>query len=173
MTNITKVSWLTNSKRLQLESELTEKTIKIPLNSEELRSESGLLLKNRIDSKQLLVKKMFNFKAILNDIQSKIYQDSLLINNKLLKEQLEGFENKLTSFKVLMRNDFDVLEDSCSMLDSDVQEVQHMIDTWDSSAVVLSSIALEEQEETSKRISMIQKQDLERKALIGALDRKV
>lgn len=173
MTNITKDSWIKNAKRLQLESDLIEKNLKIPISADELKSESSLLSKNRIDSKHSLTKKMFNFRAILSDIQSKLHQGSLLVNNKLLKDQLESFENKLTSFKILMRNDFDILEDFIYVLDTDLHKVQQMIDTLDdrdTADIVPNSLI---DEESSKRISVMQKQDLERKAFIGGLDRKV
>lgn len=169
--NITKSSWLAHTKRLTVESELLEKNYKLPSDiSELIRPELNLMHSSRIDHKQLVIKRLAGFKSMLQSIQSKVRNESILMNKKVLQEQLESFETKLTAFKILMKSEFDSFEDNAVIYESDIESLAANLEAWD---LPDGDRGNEVGPETTKRINDIQQQDIERKATIGAIDRQV
>ena len=64
--HMTKSSWWANHKRLFVEFELLEKNYKVPSDvSDLIKPELNLITSSRIGNKQLVVKRLSNFKAML------------------------------------------------------------------------------------------------------------
>lgn len=172
--HMTKSSWWANHKRLYVEFELLEKNYKLPSNvSDLIKPELNLITSSRVDNKQLVVKRLSNFKAMLQSIQSKVRNESILINKKVLQEQLESFENKLTAFKMLMKAEFDSFDEKVAIYDAEICNLNSSLETWDYSDFDGGAIVDEVPPETIKRLGDMQQQDMDRKATIGALDRQV
>jgi hypothetical protein len=171
---MTKSSWWANHKRLFVEFELLEKNYKVPSDvSDLIKPELNLITSSRIDNKQLVVKRLSNFKAMLQSIQSKVRNESILMNKKVLQEQLESFENKLTAFKMLMKAEFDSFDEKVAIYDAEICNLNSSLATWDYSDFIGGNIVDEVAPETIKRLGDMQQQDIDRKAIIGALDRQV
>lgn len=172
--HMTKSSWWANHKRLYVEFELLEKNYKVPSDiSDLIKPELNLITSSRIDNKQLVVKRLSNFKAMLQSIQSKVRNESILMNKKVLQEQLESFENKLTAFKMLMKAEFDSFDEKVAIYDAEICNLNSSLATWDYSDLIGGNIVDEVAPETIKRLGDMQQQDIDRKAIIGALDRQV
>jgi hypothetical protein len=93
-------------------------------------------------------------------------------SSNALKHQLETFESKLSSFKLLMRSAYDTLEESATSLEGEINKLNGDMDMWDQASLE-ADVSSVPDPETQKRISERNKTDLERRAFIGALDRKV
>lgn len=172
--HMTKSSWWANHKRLYVEFELLEKNYKVPSDvSDLIKPEINLITSSRIDNKQLVIKRLSNFKAMLQSIQSKVRNESILMNKKVLQEQLESFETKLTAFKMLMKAEFDSFDEKVIIYDVEICNLNASLETWDYSDFDGSAIVDEVAPETIKRLGDMQQQDMDRKATIGALDRQV
>ena len=172
--HMTKSSWWANHKRLYVEFELLEKNYKVPSDvSDLIKPELNLITSSRIDNKQLVIKRLSNFKAMLQSIQSKVRNESILMNKKVLQEQLESFENKLTAFKMLMKAEFDSFDEKVAIYEADICNLNSSLATWDYSDLIGGNIVDEVAPETIKRLGDMQQQDIDRKAIIGALDRQV
>jgi len=172
--HMTKSSWWANNKRLYVESELLEKNYKIPSDiSDLIKPELNLIISSRIDQKQLVIKRLSSFKAMLQSIQSKVRNESILMNKKVLQEQLESFENKLTAFKILMKAEFDSFEEKVKIYDADICTLNSSLEMWDYLDLEGGAGGDEVGPETVKRLGDMQQQDIDRKAIIGALDRQV
>ena len=172
--HMTKSSWWANHKRLYVEFELLEKNYKVPSDvSDLIKPEINLITSSRIDNKQLVIKRLSNFKAMLQSIQSKVRNESILMNKKVLQEQLESFETKLTAFKMLMKAEFDSFDEKVIIYDAEISNLNASLETWDYSDFDRSAIVDEVAPETIKRLGDMQQQDMDRKATIGALDRQV
>jgi hypothetical protein len=171
---MTKSSWWANHKRLYVEFELLEKNYKVPSDvSDLIKPELNLITSSRIDNKQLVIKRLSSFKAMLQSIQSKVRNESILMNKKVLQEQLESFENKLTAFKMLMKAEFDSFDEKVAIYDAEICNLNSSLATWDYSDLIGGNIVDEVAPETIKRLGEMQQQDIDRKAIIGALDRQV
>ena len=171
---MTKSSWWANHKRLYVEFELLEKNYKVPSDvSDLIKPELNLITSSRIDNKQLVIKRLSNFKAMLQSIQSKVRNESILMNKKVLQEQLESFENKLTAFKMLIKAEFDSFDEKVAIYEADICNLNSSLATWDYSDLIGGNIVDEVAPETIKRLGDMQQQDIDRKAIIGALDRQV
>lgn len=172
--HMTKSSWWANHKRLYVEFELLEKNYKVPSDvSDLIKPELNLITSSRIDNKQLVIKRLSSFKAMLQSIQSKVLNESILMNKKVLQEQLESFENKLTAFKMLMKAEFDSFDEKVAIYDAEICNLNSSLATWDYSDLIGGNIVDEVAPETIKRLGEMQQQDIDRKAIIGALDRQV
>lgn len=172
--HMTKSSWWANHKRLYVEFELLEKNYKVPSDvSDLIKPELNLITSSRIDNKQLVIKRLSSFKAMLQSIQSKVRNESILMNKKVLQEQLESFENKLTAFKMLMKAEFDSFDEKVAIYDAEICNLNSSLATWDYSDLIGGNIVDEVAPETIKRLGEMQQQDIDRKAIIGALDRQV
>jgi hypothetical protein len=110
---------------------------------------------------------------MLQSIQSKVRNESILMNKKVLQEQLESFENKLTAFKMLMKAEFDSFDEKVAIYDAEICNLNSSLATWDYSDLIGGNIVDEVAPETIKRLGEMQQQDIDRKAIIGALDRQV
>ena len=171
MSTSSKASWIANSKRISLESDALEKKTNIGLKSDELKHEAIDLNKQRNESKVDTIKRVHGIRLVLSDIQNKIKNNSWQSSNAL-KNQLETFESKLTSFKLLMRSAYDSLDEQAISLENDLNQLGTDMESWDNNinAMDLSSLP---DAETQKRIHERNKVDLERRAFIGGIDRKV
>ena len=171
--NLTKSSWLANNKRLYVESELLEKNYKIPSDiCDLLKPELNIITSNRIDHRQLVIKRLGSFKIMLQAIQSKVRNENITMNKKVLQDQLESFENKLTAFKILMKAEFDSFEEKVVAYDAEIHSLSTTMETWDYDNDGGNSVS-DVGPETIKRLGDMQQQDIERKAAIGAVDRQV
>lgn len=164
-----KTSWIANSKRLALEADALER--KSTVRMDELKHEAVDLQRARNDSKQDTIKRVHGIRLALSDIQNRIKTNSWQSSNAL-KHQLETFESKLTAFKLLMRSQYDSLDQSCLTVENEINQLNSDMDSWDRALddPEVSSVA---DPEAQKRIQQRGQQDLQRRAFIGAIDRKV
>jgi hypothetical protein len=167
----TKASWLANAKRIALEVDALEKKTGTGLRSDELKYESIDMVRLRNEAKADTIKRVHGIRLVLTNIQDKIKMNTWQSSNAL-KNQLETFESKLSSFKMLMRSAYDTLEDSATSLETEINKLNGEMDMWDHASVE-PDISGVPDPDTQKRISERNKTDLERRAFIGALDRKV
>jgi hypothetical protein len=172
MSNSTKSTWLANAKRMALEADALEKKAGLSVRAEELKHEIMDMGRSRNEAKLETVKRVHGIRAVLTDIQSKIKANSWQSSNAL-KHQLESFESKLSAFKLVMRSQYDSLDGTATALEGDIANITDDMDSWESDMndVELASSAADP--DAQKRISERNKQDLERRAFIGAIDRKV
>lgn len=170
MQNFTKASWLANAKRIVIEAEALErKTTK----TDELKHEAEELARSRNDSKAATAKRVHGIRAVLVDLQGKI-QNGSWQNSSALRNQLETFESKLTSFKMLMRADYDSLEVTAGTLESDISNLVTDMESWDvptTEAGPTKENAVDP--DAQRRINERNKVDMERRGFIGGIDRKV
>lgn len=170
MQNFTKTSWLANAKRITIEADALErKATKV----DELKHEAEELTRSRNESKASTVKRVHGIRSVLMDLQGKI-QNGSWQNSSALRNQLETFENKLTSFKIIMRADYDSLETTGSSLEADISKLVNDMETWDTPIPdVGPSRENTVDPEAQRRINERNKVDIERRGFIGGIDRKV
>jgi len=155
--------------------------------NEEARKEWNELLKQRENAKQLTMKKIISLKVLFDAVREKL-GDIHLLNNSAqnnFQDMLETFESKLTSFKLSMKSEFDSMEGTEASLAREMMKVKVDIDSWENSTNMQSSspgghtnnIAHSSSSDTNtqqiKKNLERQKKDVDRKAIIGTLDRKV
>lgn len=171
MSHSTKSSWLANSKRISLEAEALEKKTMAGAKLDDLKHEGLDLSKLRSESKAETIKRVHGIRLILSDIQNKI-KNNTWTNSNALKNQLETFESKLSSFKMIMRSQYDALDETATVIEKDLNKLVSDMDSWDQPSNDMDMSSLPDAD-TQKRISDRNKIDLERRAFIGAIDRKV
>jgi hypothetical protein len=174
MQNFTKGTWIANAKRIAIESETLERKKNASVKDDALRHELLELVRTRADAKLITVKKLTAFKSILSDIQTKI-RNGGWPNSSTLKQQLENFEGKLSSFKLLMRAEYDSLEDTANAIEGEVSRMSSEMEGWDLSAQEVGSGQNKDFSCAAalKRNSDRQKVDLQRRAFIGMIDRRI
>lgn len=168
MQNFTKASWLANAKRIAIEAEALERKA---TKTDELKHESDELARSRNESKAATAKRVHGIRSVLVDLQAKI-QNGSWQNSSALRNQLETFENKLTSFKMLMRADYDSLEVTGNGLEADISKLVSDMDSWDTPEVTFNKDTAVDPE-AQRRINERNKVDIERRGFIGGIDRKV
>jgi hypothetical protein len=165
-------SWATNAKRLLLELDAAERKALSCLH-DDLKYDSAEQIRIHNDFKLSTIKKLSNLKSVLNEIQLKVQTRSKL-NKDALKVQLENFDNKLTNFKVLMRADYDSLEETSSFLDADISKLCNEMELWDTANHDSKpAIPVEVTLEMQRRLTARQKVDTDRRAFVGYIDRQV
>lgn len=169
-----KASWVANAKRIAIEAEALERKTGIGSKSDEMKHEATELTKQRSESKLATSKRVHGIRLVLTDIQNKIHTGTWQ-NNSALRNHLETFESKLTAFKLLMRSEYDALEDTGNQLDSDISKLVSEFDSWDHPSTEYEVGGREQisEADAQKRITERNRVDLERRAYIGAIDRKV
>jgi hypothetical protein len=172
MSNSTKSTWLANAKRMALEADALEKKAGLSVRAEELKHEIMDMGRSRNEAKLETVKRVHGIRVVLTDIQSKIKANSWQSSNAL-KHQLESFESKLSAFKLVMRSQYDSLDETATALEGDIAKITDDMDSWESDMYDVELASTAADPHAQKRISERNKQDLERRAFIGAIDRKV
>lgn len=169
-----KASWVANAKRIAIEAEALERKTGIGSKSDDMKHEATELTKLRNESKLATSKRVHGIRLVLSDIQNKI-QTGTWQNNTVLRNHLETFESKLTAFKLLMRSEYDTLEDTGNALESDITKLVSDFDSWDhpSNEYELATKDPSADADTQRRLTERNKTDLERRGYIGAIDRKV
>lgn len=169
-----KAAWIANAKRIAIEAEALERKTGTGSKSEEMKHEAAEFTKQRNEAKLATSKRVHSIRLVLSDIQNKI-QTGTWQNNSVLRNHLENFESKLTAFKLLMRSEYDTLEETSHVLESDIERLTSEFDSWDHPDNDSESGAKEQvvDAEAQKRITERNRVDLERRAYIGAIDRRV
>jgi hypothetical protein len=169
-----KAAWIANAKRIAIEAEALERKTGTGSKSEEMKHEAAEFTKLRNESKLATSKRVHGIRLVLSDIQNKI-QTGTWQNNTVLRNHLETFESKLTAFKLLMRSEYDTLEETGRVLESDIERLTSEFDSWDHPDHEYEQGAKDSvaDAEAQKRISERNRVDLERRAYIGAVDRRV
>lgn len=182
MENATKSTWITNSKRFALEAESFEKKgaifLRLVTEIADLHKESSDYEQERIESKHSLARRMSNFKSLMSEIQSRLQNDNWLSPHHDIQRQLEQFEEKMTAFKLSMRNDFDVMECTSRDIEGDIIQLAKHIDNWSKEgpnySIPLADVDQDDlRDGDSKRQKDRCKNDIERRARVGAIDRRV
>lgn len=169
-----KAAWIANAKRIAIEAEALERKTGTGSKSEEMKHEAAEFTKQRNEAKLATSKRVHGIRLVLSDIQNKI-QTGTWQNNSALRNHLETFESKLTTFKLLMRSEYDTLEETSHVLESDIERLTSEFDSWDhpDSCYEQGEKGPQVDAEAQKRITERNRVDLERRAYIGAIDRKV
>ena len=125
-----KSAWIANAKRIAIEAEDLERKSGTGAKSEEMKHEAAEFAKQRSETKLVTSKRVNGIRLVLSDIQNKI-QTGTWQNNSVLRNHLEAFESKLTAFKLLMRSEYDTLEETSHVLESDIERLTSEFDSWD------------------------------------------
>eukprot|EP00599_Poterioochromonas_sp_BG-1_P006502 CAMPEP_0173149936 /NCGR_PEP_ID=MMETSP1105-20130129/10638_1 /TAXON_ID=2985 /ORGANISM="Ochromonas sp., Strain BG-1" /LENGTH=578 /DNA_ID=CAMNT_0014064929 /DNA_START=42 /DNA_END=1778 /DNA_ORIENTATION=- len=179
------VKWISASKRIYGESEIAEKKAELSVkNDRELLRDWTNLDRERNDYLTTIKKKINTFKVGLDHIRNKLHDKPLFYDKPTqdnLEQLLENYENKIASFKLVMKNEFDQLENSEELLLKDIYRVDQLI------------LSIEEEEKElkdnnqllspeSNRLKVLQQQqqnqqrleeDMEFKAAVGEADREL
>ena len=151
--------------------------------NEDAKKEWAELLKQRDSSKQFTMKRIMGLKLLFDAVREKL-GDIHLLNNAAqnnFQDMLETFENKLTTFKQAMKAEFDTMEETECALNNEMTKMKLNIDSWDNStagssppsgAITGSPSNDSNSEQLKKNFNRMQK-EVNRKAIIGTLDRKV
>lgn len=169
-----KSAWIANAKRIAIEAEALERKTGTGSKSEEMKHEAAEFAKLRNEAKLATSKRVHGIRLVLSDIQNKI-QTGTWQNNSALRNHLETFESKLTAFKLLMHSEYDTLEETSHVLESDIERLTSEFDSWDhpDNEYLQGAKDVVADAEAQKRITERNRVDLERRAYIGAIDRKV
>lgn len=152
---------------------------------DEVRKERSELSKQRENSKQQTLRRIVGLKILFDAIREKI--SNLHLVNKAaqnnFQDMLETFENKLTSFKQSMKAEFDTMDESESTLVNEISKLNVTIDDWNNSSPPSpSNFKIDKNhsasddsnaEKAKKNLEDRRKKEVDRKAIIGTLDRKV
>lgn len=173
--NSSKAAWVKNSQRLSNEFEvLDKKKSTCPLlKDKDLRRHLLDLSKSTEDSKRGTWKNIHEIRGMYGHVRNvldKLDAENTDLSNKTLT-MLENFEEKLTSFKFVMRSEFDSLLVQEKGLLKDISNLTNDIDEWDNPNSISNDNALQaaKQEKNRER----QTRDIERISVIGAIDRKI
>ena len=149
---------------------------------DEVRKERSELSKQRDSAKQQTLRRIVALKVLFDAVREKI-RDLHLVNKTAqnnFQDMLETFENKLTSFKQSMKTEFDNTEESESTLEHEILKLKASIDDWDNNSPCSPvnrkfncSSDDSNAEKVKKTLEDRRKKEVDRKALIGGLDRKV
>ena len=173
---ITKTSWIKASQRFSNEYDVLEKKVATSAFSKDkaISDEKANLRRGREERKKRAWRQIDEMKKMYIQIRKSLREfdaEPGVLTNTSLKH-LEIFEEKLTAFKLLMRSDFDALVVQEKVLFKELHNFSEEVDKWESSKpdmILQQKIENEEKEKTYERHS----RDIERKAVIGAIDRKV
>eukprot|EP01038_Epipyxis_sp_PR26KG_P006029 gene6029-8301_t len=167
--------WVSSMKKSMREFDLLEKKLHQSLGFDDLMRERAELTRNRIDAIQLTQRRIENLKGLFRKLKEKLQEPSANSNQNqtTLRRMLENFENKLTSFKLLMKGEFDILEESCCGISDELAQLASDIDSWDLlySDVDENQLASELNKKGNNQNNT--DRDIERKAIIGGIDRKI
>eukprot|EP01031_Cornospumella_fuschlensis_P029120 gene29120-35146_t len=174
----TVIKWVSTGKRLNAETDGAEKKIVSFIPKElEIAREHQQLEKQRSEHKAHIIKQVAWFRNTLDSIQMKLDEKASYNERQakmLLQQLLENFEGRLSSFKLVMRGEFDRLEDEERMLTMEIAHLEQNLAAYTSSAHIPE---VNEEEEEKKREIQVQKNqqrlndDVAHKAAIGEVDR--
>jgi hypothetical protein len=167
-----KLGWISAYKRNISEVETTERKIFSSIKDEEIQNYLFELNRNRNESKNQTIKRVEGLRAIYYDIISKLQESHLPVDHQNFQLYLESFETKLSAFKLSMRNEFDIFEETETNLTDDINQFNSYVETW-SNVSEISKINEVKSAAQKKRLQERQIRDLERKAIIGGMDKKV
>jgi hypothetical protein len=194
------IKWMSASKRIHGERDIAEKKAELCVkNDRDLIRDWNISERERGDYLTNIKKKIHTFKVSLDAIKSRVtdkpinpYEKShhqQTKENENLELLLETFESKVASFKLLMKTEFDSLEQNEELLIRDINRVDHMISNiiTEESASSFSShghgnggLAHMNNDSSSidNRVNKLklqqqQQEDMEHKAAIGEIDREL
>lgn len=176
----TVIKWVSTGKRLNAETDGAEKKIVSFIPKElEVAREHQQLEKHRGEHKAHIIKQVAWFRNTLDTIQMKL-DEKVSYNERqtkvLLQQMLENFEGRLSSFKLVMRGEFDRLEDEERTLTMEIAHLEQNLMAYTSSAHIPE---VNDEEEEKKRDMQVQKNqqrlsdDVAHKAAIGEVDREL
>lgn len=168
-----RAAWNATYKRNNIDADTLERKIYSTIKDDEIHNYLFELNRNREESKNQTIKRLEALRGIYFEITSKLQESTLPIDHQNFQSFLESFETKLTSFKLSMRNEFDIFDTAETQLNDDLENISTNIDAWSSSHESNKEVDLKIRAEQNRRIQERQTKDVERKAAIGALDRKV
>lgn len=148
--------------------------------NEDARKESVEVTRQRENSKQLTMKRIMGLKVLFDAIREKLGDPHLLNNNAQnnFQDMLETFENKLTSFKLHMKEEFDSMESSEAQLYHEMMKLKLDMESWEQHSSTMANSPgtthseANAQQQIKKNMEKLKK-DVDRKAIVGVLDRKV
>lgn len=161
-------SWVNNSKRFSLYVDNTEKSIFHGLDDEitnEWIDFSRAIHEDKVD----VIRRIMHLRTLYQDITKKL-QNPNLYHATNFQQMLEAFECRLSSFKQAMRTEFDSLELSEHALSNDLVSVLSHFEKLSEETLVAQ---VRSGSDSKKSILEKQQKDINRKAVIGELDRKV
>ena len=169
-----KTTWVKNSQRLSNEYDLLDKKKSMSAlhKDKDHRRHQLALSKSTEDSKRSTWKNLQEIRVMYGHVRNVLHgldEDSVLSNTTLT--MLEKFEEKLTAFKFVMRSEFDSLLVQEKSFLKDISNLNSDIDEWENPNSTHNESALKaaNQEKNMGR----QTRDIERKYIIGTIDRKV
>ncbi len=169
-----RAAWIATCKRSSIDAETLERKIMSSMaKDEEIQNYWVELKRNRDDAKKETVKRVDGLRTIYYEIIDRLHESTLTIEHQSFQLYLESFETKLSSFKLSMRNEFDMFEDAEITLLSEISEINENIDSWASVHESMRNNEIQMKAEQRRRNQERQIKDVERKAVIGGLDRKV
>jgi hypothetical protein len=141
------------------------------LKDKELKRSQLALLKSTEDSKRSTKKNVDEIRLLHENVNTVLcdLEDNELNNKTLIL--LENFEEKLTNYKFFMRSEYDSLVVQEKGLFKEVLSLEDDIDAWENPNLRTEDA----QQSNSNREKHLERQtrDIERKSIIGAIDRKV
>lgn len=168
-------TWQATQRRMQKEYHLIDKKLRtLVTKDEDFKKEFGDLSRNLMESNSGINKKIEHLRTMYDELRYRLLNIHSASDQQLFQQLLEAFENKLTLFKITMRSEYDTLEDSEKALVRDLNRVQNLLDEWnDSDHVGDPDASAQMSEEKIEHLNDRRRSDMERKAAIGIIDRKV
>lgn len=172
--NASRMAWIAAYKRNTVDSDTVERKLLTMIKDEdELLREYHELKRGRDLSKAQMVKRVESLRTVYYEIIDRLHKQTLTIEQQSFQQYLESFESKLTAFKLSMRDEFDALEESEIQITEELAGLNAEIEEWvnqhDHIRIKESQAYAEQKRKNEERKA----KDLERKAIIGAMDRKV
>ena len=174
---MTTAEWVRDSKKLGVAAKSLERR-GILVN--ELESEDRDIMRARKETFEDTKKKIKYFKASLQDIQDRLAElTKFRSHSGALQKSLETFESKLTSYKSIMRAEFDSLTRNEVTLEKDINFFLSRIDSWvKSEGSPNNLIGGTENEESPSGASKSRASDryekhVQLQSKIGSIDRQV
>ena len=174
---MTTAEWVRDSKKLGVAAKSLERR-GILVN--ELESEDRDITRARKETFEDTKKKIKYFKASLQDIQDRLAElTKFRSHSGALQKSLETFESKLTSYKSIMRAEFDSLTSNEVTLEKDINFFLSRIDSWvkseDSPNNLIGGTENEESPSgaSKSRASDRYEKHVKLQSKIGSIDRQV
>lgn len=167
-----KHTWCSAAKRTAKEIETYEAKVMKGINEDEVLREWNELNRHREETMGSTRKKIGILRNNFDELRAMLKDTTLQNSNKNFPHLLETFENKLSSFKLTMRTDYDYLEQAERGLAKDIIQLASSMEDWyieDHNKSFHEEMLQQQRERHQER----QNTDIERKAIIGSIDRKV
>lgn len=172
--NASRMAWIAAYKRNTVDADTVERKLLTMIKDEdEVLREWHELKRNRDLAKSQMVKRVEGLRTVYYEIIDRLHKETLTIEQQSFQQYLESFESKLTAFKLSMRDEFDALEEGEMATTEELLILNTQIEEWvnqhDHIRIKESQAYAEQKRKNEERKA----KDLERKAIIGAMDRKV